>query len=173
MIGKEVQADGQVQSGEVMAYIGLGSNLGHRGDMLGNAVQFLRAEPDIRVEKVSDFYATTPVGGPPDQPEYLNGVAQIATTLAPEKLLNRLLDIEQRLGRIRAERWGPRCIDLDLLLHGREVIDSENLKVPHPLMHQREFVLRGLAQIAPDARHPLLGLTASQMWQKTSSKSSR
>ena len=161
------------QASEITAYIGLGSNLGNRQDMFNKAIEFLRSEPGIRVEKLSDSYITAPAGGPPDQPEYLNAVAQISTTLDPQQLLSRLLDIEQRLGRIRTEHWGPRCIDLDLLLYGREVIDTQNLKIPHPLMHQREFVLRGLAQIAPDLTHPLFGLTSLQMSRKVSSESDR
>jgi 2-amino-4-hydroxy-6-hydroxymethyldihydropteridine diphosphokinase len=171
MSGNESAA--HAQPIEITIFIGLGSNLGQRRDILDSAIELLRSEFGLRVEKISDFYTTAPVGGPPDQPEYLNGVAQIATTLDPQQLLERLLDIEQRLGRIRTGHWGPRCIDLDLLLFGQEVIDSENLKVPHPLMHQREFVLRGLAQIAPDLTHPLLGLTALQMFRIVSPEPDR
>ena len=151
---------------EMLAYIALGSNLGQRRAMLDTALQHLRAEDDLQVRKVSSFYVTAPIGGPKDQAEYLNGVVEIITTLKAEELLTRLLSIEKKLGRKRQQRWGPRCIDLDLLLYGQDIINSERLVVPHPLMHQREFVLRGLAEIAPDAKHPVLGMTAQQMWQK-------
>ena len=134
--------------------------------MLDAALGHLRAEDNLQVRNVSSFYATTPIGGASDQPEYLNGVVEVSTTLKAEELLTRLLSIEKKLGRKRQQRWGPRCSDLDLLLYGQDIINSERLVVPHPLMHQREFVLRGLAEIAPDAKHPVLDMTAQQMWQK-------
>lgn len=163
----------KTEPGEILAYIALGSNLGPRGDMLDAATESLRAEPAIRVGKISDYYSTAPVGGPEDQPEYLNAVVEITTTLGPEELMGSLLDIEKRLGRKRTQRWGPRCIDLDLLLYGQRIIETESLHVPHPLMHQREFVLRGLAQIAPGLRHPVIGLTSLQIWQEVRSQGSR
>ena len=152
---------------EIAAYIGLGSNLGDCQAMLEKAVQELRAEDGLRVSKVSSWYWTEAVGGPADQPRYLNGVAEVLTNLAADELLSRLLAIEKRLGRKRQQRRGPRCIDLDLLLYGQEIIKKEEqLEVPHRLMHEREFVLRGLAEIAPNVKHPVLGMTAGQMWQK-------
>lgn len=154
----------------VMAYIALGSNLGDRRAILEKAADLLRSDPDLKVSKVSSFYQTEPVGGPKGQSPYLNGVVEVATALSPAELLDRLLLLEQRLGRKRRRRWGPRCIDLDLLLYGQEVISRENLTVPHPLMHQREFVLRGLAQVAPQTKHPTLGLTARQMWEQVSTE---
>ena len=150
----------------MVAYIGLGSNLGDRRAMLQKAVQYLEDEDNLAVRKVSGWYATAPIGGPSGQEEYLNGVAEIVTSLLPEELLDRLLAVEQRSGRKRRQRWGPRCIDLDLLLYGQQVIKGEHLEVPHKLMHRREFVLRGLAEIAPEVKHPLLGMTAMQLWQK-------
>ena len=151
---------------EVLAYIALGSNLGDRQAMFRQALECLRLEEGLQVRQVSSFYVTAPVGGPKGQAEYLNGVVEVTTTLKADKLLARLLSIEKRLGRERRQPWGPRCIDLDLLLYGQEVISSENLQVPHPLMHQREFVLRPMAEIAPEVKHPTLGMTAKQMWQK-------
>ena len=155
---------------EAVAYIGLGSNLGDREAMLEKAVQCLREEDDLQVRKTSSWYATEPLGGPKGQQEYLNGVVEVATNLSAEELLDRLLAIEERLGRKRRQRWGTRCIDLDLLLYGEEVIRTENLHVPHRLMHNREFVLRGLSEIAPEVRHPVLGKTAWHIWQEVLEK---
>ena len=153
-----------------MAYIGLGSNLGDREAMLKKAVQCLREEEDLEVRKVSSWYFTEPVGGPIGQEKYLNGVIEVVTNLRAKELLDRLLAIENRLGRKRAQRWGPRCIDLDLLLYGEEVIKTEHLQVPHKRMHEREFVLRGLVEIAPEVKHPVLGKTARQMRQEVLEK---
>jgi len=155
---------------EIAAYIGLGSNLGDCQAMLEKAVQELRGEDGLQVGKVSSWYWTEPVGGPKGQPKYLNGVVELATTLAADELLDTLLSIERRLGRKRPRRWGRRCIDLDLLLYGQELIKAEHLEVPHRLMHEREFVLRGLAEIAPNVKHPVVGMTAKQMWQRIRSE---
>ena len=154
---------------EVVAYIGLGSNLGSPEAMLDMAMAQLRGEDGVRVGKVSSWYWTEPMGGPSGQPRYLNGVAEVLTELGATELLDRLGAIEQRLGRERQERWGPRCIDLDLLLYGQEIIKEERLEVPHRLMHEREFVLRGLVEIAPEVKHPGLNMTAKQLWQKIQS----
>ena len=170
MTGHKRRASNAAGPGEVVAYIGLGSNLGSPQAMLERAVEALRSQTDLRVAKVSSWYWTEALGGPADQPEYLNGVAEVVTTLGANELLSRLMFIEKCLGRVRRQRWGPRRIDLDLLLYGQEVIKEKDLEVPQRLMHKREFVLRGLAQIAPDVRHPILGMTAEQMWQKICSK---
>lgn len=103
------------------------------------------------------------VGGPAGSPPFLNGVIEIETTWSAPDLLKFFVDIEQSLGRQRREKWEPRAIDLDLILFGREVIDTPDLKVPHPLMHTRRFVLQPLAEIAPSALHPILKQTASQL----------
>ena len=153
-----------------MAYIGLGSNLGDREAMLEKALRCLREEEALQVRKVSSWYSTEPVGGPRGQGKYLNGVIEVVTNLRAQELLDRLLAIENRLGRKRGQRWGPRCIDLDLLLYGEEVIKTEHLQVPHKRMHEREFVLQGLAEIAPEVRHPVLGKTARQMRQEVLKK---
>lgn len=137
------------------AYIALGANLGDRRTNIVRALDLLRTLPRIEVKKVSGLIETAAVGGPPDSPPYLNGAAELETTLTAEALLDRLLAVEAQIGRVRQEKWGPRVIDLDLLLYGGQVIDLPHLKVPHPLMHTRRFVLEPLAQIAPCVLHPL------------------
>lgn len=144
------------------AWIGLGSNLGDRESNLRAALRRLGEAEGVRVAAVSSFVETAPVGGP-EQPDYLNAAAELETTLAPRELLRLLLGVEADLGRVRKEHWGPRTIDLDLLLYGDRVIDLPDLKVPHPLMAQRRFVLEPLAEIAPGAVHPVTGQTVRQM----------
>jgi 2-amino-4-hydroxy-6-hydroxymethyldihydropteridine diphosphokinase len=137
------------------AYIGLGSNLGDRKRHLNEAVRQLARLPGSAVLKVSRFYETAPVGGPP-QGRFLNAALALETTLPPQELLAELQRIETALGRRREVKWGPRTLDLDILLYDRLVLDSPSLKIPHPLMHERLFVLDPLAEIAPDAPHPVL-----------------
>jgi 2-amino-4-hydroxy-6-hydroxymethyldihydropteridine diphosphokinase len=133
------------------AYVGLGANLGEREETIRAAVAEL---PDVVA--VSPLRETDPVGVT-DQPRFLNGVAALETELAPRELLDVLLAVERRLGRERRERWGPRAIDLDLLLYGDEVIDEDGLKIPHPRLHERRFVLEPLADLAPQLVVPGLG----------------
>jgi len=145
------------------AHIGLGSNLGDREASLRSALEALGKTKGIRVVRVSAFRETAPVGGPP-QPPYLNAAAEIETNLPPREILEKLLAIEKNLGRVRAERWGPRVIDLDLLLCEDAVINEPGLIVPHPRMHERRFVLEPLAEIAPDAVHPVLKRSVADMF---------
>ena len=126
-----------------VAYVGLGANLGDREGTIRAAVADL---PDVVA--VSLLRETDPVGVT-DQPQFLNGVAALETELTPRELLDVLLAVERRLGRERRERWGPRTIDLDLLLYGDEVIDEDGLTIPHPRLHERRFVLEPLADLAP------------------------
>jgi 2-amino-4-hydroxy-6-hydroxymethyldihydropteridine diphosphokinase len=138
------------------AYIALGSNLGEREAHLAAALRALRDTAGVRVERVSSWYETRPVGGPPTQGNYLNGAAELSTTLSPEALLAVLLAIETANGRERTVKDGPRTLDLDLLLYDDLVRESPDLILPHPRMHERLFVLEPLAEIAPGAVHPTL-----------------
>jgi len=144
------------------AYIGLGSNLGPRQKTLRGAIAELDRRPGVRVVAVSSLIETRPVGGPPQGP-FINAAAALATELAPTELMALLHEVEAVFGRARSLRWGPRTLDLDLLLYGDAVIEKPDLQVPHPLMHLRRFVLEPLCQIAPDALHPVLGLTVRQL----------
>ena len=140
---------------DVVAAIGLGANLGDRDATLRAAVAALDATPGITVEAVSDFIETAPVG-PVAQGAYRNGAARVRTTLSPRALLERCLSIEADHGRDRSgeARWGPRTLDLDLLLYGDRIIDEPGLRVPHPRLAERSFVLEPLAAIGGDLRHP-------------------
>lgn len=154
------------------AYIALGSNLGDREKMLRAALRKLDQPPDVRVTKVSGFLDNPAVGGPDDSPSFLNAAAEVQTTLGAKALLERLLETERSLGRHRGEKWGPRSIDLDLLLFDQQIIESEGLTVPHPLMHQRRFVLQPLAEIAADAVHPRYQKKIRQLLEATSPQTS-
>jgi 2-amino-4-hydroxy-6-hydroxymethyldihydropteridine diphosphokinase len=145
-------------------YIALGSNLGNKEKNLKEALRLL-TEKEITVSGVSDFIVTKPYGVT-DQPDFLNAVAEIEADKSPTELLHILLQIEQEMGRKRIRRWGERNIDLDLLLYHDLVIDLPDLKVPHPDMQNRDFVLRPLVQIAPDAVHPVLGKTVRLLWEE-------
>jgi 2-amino-4-hydroxy-6-hydroxymethyldihydropteridine diphosphokinase len=146
----------------VIAYIGLGANLGDPGRQLEEALQRLAAAEEVEVLKVSGFYRNPPLG-PPDQPWYVNAVAQVRTRLAPQDLLRVLFQVERDLGRERRQHWGPRLIDLDLILYDGVVLSGPDLTLPHPEMHRRAFVLAPLAEIAPQAWHPLLNKTAAEL----------
>lgn len=136
--------------------IGLGGNLGDRRATLERAVDLLRDDPALQVLAVSPFYETAPVGGPP-QGDFLNGAALVETALPPRAVLDRLLAVEQRLGRVRRERNGPRTIDLDLLWIDGESVDEPGLEVPHPRLAERAFALHPLLDVAPDASDPRTG----------------
>jgi 2-amino-4-hydroxy-6-hydroxymethyldihydropteridine diphosphokinase len=137
------------------AYIGLGANLGDREATIRRAVEVLAADPEIEVAAVSSLRETDPVGYA-DQPPFLNGAAVLDTELSPRALLDRLLAVEQELGRVRGEgpRYGPRAIDLDLLLYGDGVVDEPGLIVPHPRLAERRFALEPLHQLDPGLRLP-------------------
>ena len=144
------------------AYIGLGSNLGNRLKSCRNAVDALAALPACSVLQTSSFYETTPVGLV-EQPAFINGVVLLETGKDAQWLLREMLAIEDTFGRIRTLKWGPRSIDLDLLFFDDLIIDMPDLSVPHPLLHERRFVLAPLKQIAPDLRHPCLEKTVAEL----------
>jgi len=129
-------------------YIGVGSNLGDRKSNIEKAIELVKLIKGVKMERASSVYETEPVGGSP-QGKFLNGVLKIKTTINPFKLLGELRKIEKHLGRKRRIKNGPRAIDLDILLFGKKKIDTKSLKVPHPRMHKREFVLRGLRELLP------------------------
>lgn len=136
-----------------IVFIGLGSNMGDKTANMEKAVLELGKVPGNKVLAVSSFYKTEPVGGI-EQNWFVNAVAELETTLSPRELLNTLLDIEKSLGRIRGVKWGPRVIDLDILLYDNLVMDEEGLSIPHPYLHERGFVLVPLVEIAPKVMHP-------------------
>ena len=143
------------------AYIGIGSNLNDPVDQVERAFQALANLPSSQLAARSPRYRTAPVGGPTDQPDYLNAVAALETALTPDALLAALQTIETAQGRVRAERWGPRTLDLDLLLYGSITRNDPRLTLPHPRLHQRAFVLYPLSDIEPELMIPGQGqLTA-------------
>lgn len=144
------------------AYIGLGSNLGDRNAYIKNALNAIAETKATEISRTSDIIQTAPLAGA-NQPKYLNAVAEIKTTLTARDLLKKLTDIETSLGRLRKEKWSPRTIDLDLLLFGSEVINHPGLIVPHPQMHLRSFVLKGLCQLNPDLFHPVIKEPVSEL----------
>ena len=136
------------------AYVALGSNLGDKEANLRKALELLQ-ERGVEIVKTSTFISTEPYGVT-DQPQFLNGVCEVRTSLVPLALLHTLLEIEQEMGRVRLRHWGERNIDLDLLLYEDVVLDTPELKLPHPDMQNRDFVLLPLAEIAPELVHPIL-----------------
>lgn len=146
-------------SAPARACIGLGGNVGDVAGTVRRAFDALAGLPQTRVLAVSRLYRT-PAWGVEDQPDFVNAAALVETMLAPQALLDGLLGIERAFGRERRERWGPRTLDLDLLLYDDRVIDVPGLHVPHPHLHERAFVLRPLADIAPDAMVPGQGTVA-------------
>jgi 2-amino-4-hydroxy-6-hydroxymethyldihydropteridine diphosphokinase len=142
------------------AYIGLGSNIGDKMDTCLKALDLLGRAG--RVARVSSFYCTEPVGFP-DQEKFVNAAAELETDLSPLALLAACHVIEDELGRRRLFRWGPRTIDLDILLFGDQVVDTAELIIPHPLLASRRFALTPLAEIAPQAVHPVLKKTVARL----------
>jgi 2-amino-4-hydroxy-6-hydroxymethyldihydropteridine diphosphokinase len=149
----------------VRAYVGLGANLGDREGSIRRAVELLSQEPAIEVVAVSTLRETDPVGYL-DQPRFLNGAAAVETELAPRELLDRLLAVERAIGRTRGgPRFGPRTIDLDLLVYGDEIVSEPGLRVPHPRLRERSFALEPLAELDPDLVVPGAGPVAALLAQ--------
>lgn len=134
-------------------FLGLGSNVGDRENQLKEAIRLLDEQSGIKVVKVSSFYETEPVGYVA-QPDFLNLCVEIQTELSPKAVLERGLAIEQQLHRVRKERWGPRTLDIDILLYGDQIIEEQDLTIPHPRMTERAFVLIPLQEIAPNKIEP-------------------
>lgn len=151
------------------AYVAMGSNLGDKKAYLDQAVEELDGFRDCKVETVSQYLVTKPYGGV-EQDDFLNGCLLLKTLLTPEELLERLHEVEQKAHRERIVRWGPRTLDLDILLYDDLVLETENLIIPHIEMHLRDFVLKPLNEIAPNLRHPIYKKTVSQMLAELESK---
>lgn len=152
----------EIERGWHTAYIALGANLGDKEANLRLGVEALRATKGCQVLAVSDFLVTEPYGGV-EQDDFLNGAMKIRTLLTPHELLERLHEIEQEAKRERVVRWGPRTLDLDILLYDDLILDEEELHIPHIEMYKRDFVLKPLCQIAPYVRHPVYNRTAAEL----------
>lgn len=149
---------------QVTAYVALGSNLGDLKANLDEALTRL-TNKGLNITKVSEYINTDPYGVT-DQPRFLNAVCEVRTELAAQELLQMLLATELEMGRVRLRHWGERIIDLDVIFYGDEVIATDTLTVPHPDMQNRDFVLRPLAEIAPEKVHPVLNKTIAVLWRE-------
>jgi len=145
-----------------ICYIGLGSNVGDRLQNIKKAVSLIADWPDSKILKTSSIYETEP-WGVKDQAPFFNAVIEISTNLLPEVLLKHCLDTEKQMGRIRTIKWGPRIIDLDILFYGSQVIKTDTLVIPHPLLAERDFVIIPLNDIAPDFIHPVTHLSIHEL----------
>lgn len=147
------------------AYLSIGSNMGDKEQYLKNAIEKLGSTDDCKVTAISKFIETEPYGGV-EQDTFLNGCLEIRTLMTPEELLKRVNTIEAEEGRVRTIHWGPRTLDIDILLYDNEIIYTDDLKIPHIDMHNRMFVLVPLSEIAPYAIHPVLGKSVMRMKEK-------
>jgi 2-amino-4-hydroxy-6-hydroxymethyldihydropteridine diphosphokinase len=151
------------RSPTIISYIALGSNLSDRLEHLQAGAQLLEVHQGIRITGKSRIFETEPVGGPDNQGAYLNAVVRLESRFTARHLLDVLLETELQRGRVRSERWGPRTLDLDLLIHGLEQIDEPGLIVPHPRLYERAFVLEPLGDLAPDLDVPGLRTTVQDL----------
>ncbi|MBN1592877.1 MAG: 2-amino-4-hydroxy-6-hydroxymethyldihydropteridine diphosphokinase [Candidatus Coatesbacteria bacterium] len=146
----------------VVCYLGLGSNIGNREQHLKDAIESIAALEGVELSRVSSFHETEPVGFQ-DQPNFINAVLEARTLLSARSLLEALQSIEDEMGRKRIRKWGPRCIDIDILLFGNFRVSEPDLTIPHKDMHLRRFVLAPLCELIPDRKHPVAGLTFGQL----------
>ena len=145
-------------------FVGIGSNEGHRLDNISRAIGLLALQPKVRVVQMAPIYETTPVGGPP-QDDFFNTVVEVETDLPPEQLLQVTQAIERQMGRATpGVRWGPRPIDLDILLYDDRTVHADSLMIPHAMLHRRRFVLEPLMQLAPQLIHPVLRQTIAELF---------
>lgn len=147
----------------VTAYLGVGSNLGNRLAFLRGGRDSLISHFEITLRRVSGVYETEAVGGPADNPPFLNAILEIETSLSPRELLAACLAVEDEFGRSSPMEWAPRTLDIDLLLYGDAVVAEDDLQIPHPRLHERAFVLEPLREIAPDLVHPVLHRTMAEL----------
>ncbi len=148
----------------IPAAIALGGNLGNSEQILSAAIGVIGSAAHTAIVARSHFYKTAAVG--PPQPDYINACITISTSLSPRDLLHRLLAIENQFGRVRKEKWGPRSLDLDLLLYGDRIIEAPQLSVPHPWLHERPFVLVPLMDVAAQWPHPVFNKTVEQLFSQ-------
>ena len=151
---------------EAIAHLGLGTNLGDRWANLREALRLLAEEPGLRLLRCSQVYETEP-WGVADQPRFLNCAAEVGVTLSPEALLARCKDVEEQLGRQPGLRWGPRLIDVDILLYDNQTVALPHLEIPHPRLHLRAFALTPLAELVPAAVHPSMGRSIGELAQES------
>lgn len=144
-------------------FLSLGSNVGDREEYIEQAITLLRETPGIKVVRRSSNFETQPQGKK-NQPLFINAAVEITTTFSPQALLELLQGFEDTLGRDRSVEWGPRTIDMDILLYGNELISEDKLTIPHPLMHERLFVLEPMKEIAPNISHPILERTIKELY---------
>lgn len=152
-----------------IAYLSLGSNVGEREEYIEQACFLINKLHGTSITKRSSNFETE-AEGVEDQPQFLNAAVELETALSPHKLLDALQEIETTLGRERGAEWGPRTIDLDILLYDDQIVSDDKLQIPHPLLHERLFVIKPLVEIAPDALHPTLETTVSEIYEDMKSE---
>jgi 2-amino-4-hydroxy-6-hydroxymethyldihydropteridine diphosphokinase len=160
---------GKTNKGANSVYLSLGSNVGDREEYIEQAVFLLGKTKGVEVSKRSSNYESQAEGGP-NQPAFMNAAIEIKTRIPPHKLLEIIQETEEVLGREREVEWGPRPIDIDILFYGDEVISDDNLQIPHPLLHERIFVLKPLTEIAPHLMHPVLEKDVEALYEERKSE---